>query len=177
MNNHTHIDIGFNYINMDLFYEMLDKTKWLVWGTWRNTTHKTVHDMVIMLKHDQEDVYIYDELSQTNKCIHPGDFLRGIVESKIGCMHILIHISKNIRVDIRDFNLSRDIELVRSNHVSIIRSYLPSRDKCIKLYLMTNTIKKLKKELINELEYHPKYGVKYFEYISDLEFQKRWNRI
>lgn len=158
---------------MDNFYEILDKKVWSMWGLWKNTKYKKIYDVILELKGDK-DVYIYDEITKTKICVHKGDLIRGVIDSKIGCMTVLFHIDKYIPHEIRESYLGYEVTCVRSRHVKIMHGYVPDKERCLKLYLIQKNTEELKKILKDELEYHPKYGVKYLEYVSDPEFIKRW---
>lgn len=134
---------------------------------------KIKNRFVVTLK-AKKSVVLYDDKTKQNIVIKKNGYVRGLIEPKTSCLHVIIYIpNDNFRI-INTQSL-KDVSIEYKTNIIIINSYIPDKKTCTTLQKIENSAIKNKKFLNEMLPYEPKIGYKYKEMINSPTFKKRWN--
>lgn len=154
----------------------LNTDEWSVYNA--NPDSKIKNRFVITLKAKKTNI-LFDENTKQKLTVKKNGYIRGLIEPVTCCLRIVLYIEPNLDNDDNIYKILNTTTLqdvkIANNTIHIIHSYIPEKQKCIKLQQIENKTKSQKKLLNDLLPYDPDYGEKYLEHISKSEFKKRWN--
>ena len=170
MSNLIHVNALTNFLMKNLNDDI-----WSVYSA--NPDSKIENRFVITLKAKKNTV-LFDDKIKLNVQIKKNGYIRGLIEPITSCLKVLMYIEPGSDENDAVFKMLtatslKDVKIVKNTN--IISSYIPDRQKCIKLQQIENKTISNKKHLTNILPYDPDHGAMYKEYVNSPEFKKRWN--
>lgn len=156
----------------------LNDDMWSVYSA--NPDSKIENRFIITLKAKKNNILINDK-TNTNIVIKKNGYIRGLIEPITSCLKVLLYIEPNGDDNDATFKMLtttslKDVKIVKGINAHTINSYIPDKQKCIKLQKIENQTKSQKKHLTDILPYDPDYGSMYKAHVNTQEFKKRWNQ-
>ena len=154
----------------------LDSSNWSVYSA--NPDSHIDHRFALTLKAEKDNV-LFDEKTGQSVTIKKNGHLRGLVEPKTSCMRVLLYIEPSdtdAAYEILQTRTLTTVVLDKRVHAHVLHSYIPDKQKAIKLQHIENETVLAKKMLTDTLPYEPGIGVKYIEHVSNPDFKKRWKQ-
>jgi hypothetical protein len=159
----------------NFLHKNLNHDTWCVFSA--HPDSKIANRFVVTLKAKKSNM-LYDEKSKQNIVIKKNGYIRGLIEPKTSCLHVILYIpndDSDKTFKILNTQSLKDISIEYKTNIIIINSYIPDKQKCITLQKIENSTKQNKKFLNDMLPYDPNIGHKYKDMINSPGFKKRWN--
>lgn len=152
----------------------LNPDDWTVYSA--NPDPEIPNRVAITLKAVKDNV-ILDEKTGRGVTVKKNAYVRGLVEAATSCVRVVLYIEPDATDDgaasaASTYSL-KNVKLVKG--MRVLHSYIPDKQKAVKLQQVENKMVRAKKVLTDALPYEPGIGVEYTKHVSDPDFKERWN--
>lgn len=127
----------------------------------------------------QKDNVLFDETTQCAVVVKKNGHVLGLVEPTTSCVRVVLYLEPQgldtLVYDILQTRSLKTVKLDKSVVARVLHSYIPDKQKAVRLYQIENEAVLAKKMLTDTLPYEPGIGVEYIKHVSDPDFKERWN--
>lgn len=148
----------------------LNPDDWEVYSA--NPDPEIPNRFTITLKAVKDNV-LFDEKTGRGVTIAKHGYVRGLVEPATSCVRVVLYIEPGTASVASTYSL-KNVKLCKGVGAHVLHSYIPDKEKCMRLVQIEHQTVRAKKVLTDALPYLPGIGVRYQEHVSNPEFKERW---